>query len=511
MSNSVLDLMANPGIEREPLKREIMSKPILKLMMSVALSFPLISIGACQSVPFMVHASQSGRMAFRVMWPQRQFQVQVIPEATERLEIEIQGEKLPRPFRRVLRRSASRPEVQESLTLPEGSKTVLVKAYDTGQTLLAEARAEVMIVANETQQLEIELQEVERPCEPLNPEEPISPQRPGLRVQQLEQDPLPPADMLEPEPRPAEEQNQGRKVLPTERELEAESEPLPPRGGLDTELGEEDRPLPPRDRDLDPNGEPLSPRDRAELEPELPPRTGTLGPDAAAPTRPDALRDSVEVETENRVPAELPCPGDDSIPGNRLVSPSEGPLDRDGNPLPPRDGAIDRDGNPLPPRDGALDRDGNPLPPRDGALDPDGNRLPPRDGALDPDSNRLPPRDGALDPDGNPLPPRDGALDPDGNRLPPRDGVLDPDGNRLPPRDGVLDPDGNPPPPRDGLLPLDDKQEDSEDENIPPGQEDSEADTNNPLPPSQGDGEPEPPLPDPPLPPEGLPPGGGLP
>lgn len=98
----------------------------------------------------------SGSIKLAVAWPQPAFRIHAIPDQTAELQISVSGEGLSSSLDTTLTRDAISRVVQ--LQVPVGNKQVQVRAFDANGTLLAEDRQTVVIQANQTSRLSMELQ-----------------------------------------------------------------------------------------------------------------------------------------------------------------------------------------------------------------------------------------------------------------------------------------------------------------------------------------------------------------
>lgn len=115
----------------------------------------LLSLSACQTAP-------QGSLQFQVMLPAQatHFQIQAIPENTNRLRIEISGTGLTSPSITTLTASANETRYQQSIALPVGEKTIRVQALEN-DTVLATGRGTVTIAANQQTRLNLTLTPLE--------------------------------------------------------------------------------------------------------------------------------------------------------------------------------------------------------------------------------------------------------------------------------------------------------------------------------------------------------------
>jgi len=140
-----------------------MNTHILIGKLTLALTCSLALIG-CQSNGQM----NTGQLSFQFQVPTAapvQFQLQAIPAATERFEIEVSGKGLTKT--RKVRIDINGSEGTQSHTmaeLPTGNKTVIVKAFQANN-LLAEASSDVKIIADKTARAVLELQPVAQESE----------------------------------------------------------------------------------------------------------------------------------------------------------------------------------------------------------------------------------------------------------------------------------------------------------------------------------------------------------
>ncbi len=123
-------------------------------MRKIALTGIALGLLGCQ----LPNQNQAGHMALRLLWPQ--FSIQVIPAATETLELKVTS-KGNIDIEEIFSRTAS--ELSRNYSLPIGQKQIEVLARDQAGVVLASSRTEVLIRANQTARAEIELQPVPTP------------------------------------------------------------------------------------------------------------------------------------------------------------------------------------------------------------------------------------------------------------------------------------------------------------------------------------------------------------
>lgn len=119
-------------------------------------------IGSCTTP---AGTTQTGSVHLAVLWPQSGFQIQSIPKETSQIEVRISGEGLSATRTESLKRSEGAQSL--TLSLPVGKKRVQVSARSAGGDILAESvQDSVLIQANATTRLDMDLKEVELQATP---------------------------------------------------------------------------------------------------------------------------------------------------------------------------------------------------------------------------------------------------------------------------------------------------------------------------------------------------------
>lgn len=115
-----------------------------------------LSLSACQLSP-------TGSLQFQVQLPAQQqtaFQLQAIPQNTNRLRIEISGQGLNTPYTETLTADSGDNRFTRNIVLPVGEKTIEVQAFED-DTLLAKGAATATIQTGQKEQLTLTLTPVD--------------------------------------------------------------------------------------------------------------------------------------------------------------------------------------------------------------------------------------------------------------------------------------------------------------------------------------------------------------
>lgn len=114
-----------------------------------------ITMGCTYVTP--VQGWNDGRLVFTARFPASTRHVQVIPEGTQRIEVRVTGVGIPADS--VLAATLTPQKTQATFAdVPQGTKTVMAKAYDAEGAILAAGSADVTIVAGATVLAHIRLQ-----------------------------------------------------------------------------------------------------------------------------------------------------------------------------------------------------------------------------------------------------------------------------------------------------------------------------------------------------------------
>jgi hypothetical protein len=105
----------------------------------------------------------SGTLRLTIQWPTR-----AIPENTAYVIIKISGVGLDKPIEQKVERQAGQAEVDITITVPAGDKTITVTAYDANDKPLAVGATSVTVSANTTTTATVELGEIKGAFFPLN-------------------------------------------------------------------------------------------------------------------------------------------------------------------------------------------------------------------------------------------------------------------------------------------------------------------------------------------------------
>lgn len=110
--------------------------------------------------------SAQGSFALQIEWPQPGFQLQVIPQETETIQLRIQGRQGDEVNTQISRDDEKN---EHRFILDVGPKDIFVLALDAEGQLVAESESQVVILPNQVVRADIELSEVELILEPQDP------------------------------------------------------------------------------------------------------------------------------------------------------------------------------------------------------------------------------------------------------------------------------------------------------------------------------------------------------
>lgn len=109
------------------------------------------------------HPDNSGSLQFQVQLPAQQsalFQLQAIPQNTNRLHLEISGQGLTNPYTETFTAKSGENRFTRNIILPVGEKTIQVQAFQD-ETLLAKGEATTTIQTGKKEQLTLTLSPVD--------------------------------------------------------------------------------------------------------------------------------------------------------------------------------------------------------------------------------------------------------------------------------------------------------------------------------------------------------------